>query len=77
MRILSVLIVTVCMTVVACGILIRKIPAKAEGCVDEQCGTVCAYEDHKFFPGTNLTLHREVTCLQMTCLEDFHIVFEP
>lgn len=54
-----------------------RVPAKAEGCVEEVCGTLCEYEGHKFFPGSNSTLYREFTCLEMTCSNDFHVQFEP
>lgn len=55
-----------------------RVPAKAEGCVEENnCGTLCEYDGHKFFPGTNRTLHREFTCLEITCTDDFHVIFEP
>jgi hypothetical protein len=54
-----------------------RVPAKAEGCVDDVCGTLCEYDGHKFFPGNNETLYREFTCLEMYCSSDFHIQFEP
>lgn len=54
-----------------------RVPAKAEGCVDEVCGTLCEYDGHKFFPGSNQTLYRDFTCLEMTCSNDFHVQFEP
>lgn len=56
----------------------KKVLAKAEGCVKEgECGTHCSYEGHKFFPGSNRTLYREFTCLQMTCSDNYTIEFEP
>lgn len=54
-----------------------RVPAKAEGCVGEVCGSLCEYEGHKLFPGSNTTLYQEFTCLEMTCSNDFHIQFEP
>ncbi|KAG5673068.1 hypothetical protein PVAND_003143 [Polypedilum vanderplanki] len=79
MKILLILISTiVCSIWYGCGaIQLQRIPSKAEGCVNETCGTLCSYEDHQFFPGTNTTLHRDVTCLQLTCTDDYHIIFEP
>lgn len=53
--------------------------AKAEGCVTEdECGSLCQFEKHKFFPGDNRTLYRDKmsTCLLMTCLDDFYIEFD-
>lgn len=54
-----------------------RVPAKAEGCVDDECGTLCEYDEQKYFPGANATLYREFTCLLMTCSDDFHVQFEP
>lgn len=55
-----------------------RVLAKAEGCVEENnCGTICEHDGHKFFPGTNRTVYREFTCLEMTCSDDFHVSYEP
>lgn len=62
------------------GLRLSHKPTKAEGCVSEgECGSICQFEGHKFFPGDNRTLYRDKmsTCLMMTCLDDFYIEFEP
>lgn len=62
------------------GLLLSHKSTKAEGCVAEgECGSICQFENHKFFPGDNRTLYRDKmsTCMMMTCLDDFYIEFEP
>jgi len=77
MRNLVILVTIITFTVMCHAFLTRKIPAQSEGCVDERCGTLCGYEDQKLFPGTSLTVYRDLTCLQMICTDDFHVRFEP
>lgn len=76
MRLASV-IVFLNFILVSAAMQTSRVPAKAEGCVEDLCGTLCEYDGHKFFPGSNQTLYREFTCLEMTCSNDFHVQFEP
>jgi hypothetical protein len=77
MKFLLLFVVTISCRLWCGAIQLQKIPSKAEGCVNETCGTLCSYEEHNFFPGNNTTLHRDVTCLQLSCTDDYHIIFEP
>lgn len=75
---LTFLIFSVTLFIVTCSAMqSSRVMAKTEGCVDEDnCGTLCEYDGHKFFPGANKTLYRDFSCLEMTCSDDFYVQFE-
>lgn len=78
MRLAAVVIVFVVNFLLICSAMqTSRVPAKAEGCIENVCGSLCEYEGQKFFPGMNETLYREFTCLEMTCTKDYQIQFEP
>lgn len=74
---LTFLLFSVTLFVIACSAMqSARLMAKTEGCVDDDCGTLCEYDGFKFFPGSNKTLYRDFSCLEMTCSDDFYVQFE-
>jgi len=48
---------------------------RAEGCIDGTCGSHCAWDEAKLFPGDNL--NQPGKCRLLRCSSDFNIYITP